>query len=285
MYAKLKLMLLVLICSITVLQNSALSQTTGKIMGSVVDAETGSPLPFANVMIEESSIGAATDLNGDYYILNVTPGNYTLLVQMMGYESQKISGVIVSVNRTSNIEVKLRETLIVGEEVVIVADKVSLKKDQTSSVKNVSAEQIEMLPVEDLDQVISMQAGVVDGHFRGGRLTEVSYLIDGMQVNEAFGGTDKTVSIEKEAAQDLEVITGTFNAEYGNAMSGIVNVVTKDGGNKYKASFSTHFSNYYTSNTDVFIGLKSSEVTRNQDYKLQFEGPVSSRLCLLFCKF
>ncbi|MBK7107049.1 MAG: TonB-dependent receptor [Ignavibacteriae bacterium] len=271
--------------SLTLLQNNTFSQTTGKIMGSVVDAESGAPLPFANIIIEGTGTGAATDINGQYYILNVSPGKYTLKVQMMGYEAQRVDEVIVSVNRTSNIDFRLKETLIVGQEVVVVADRLSLKKDQTSSVKNVSSEQIEMLPVEDLDQVISMQAGVVDGHFRGGRLTEVSYLIDGMQVNESFAGTDKTVSIEKEAAQDLEVITGTFNAEYGRAMSGIVNVVTKDGGNKFKASFSSHISNFYTSNTDVFIGLKSSELARNQDYKLQFEGPVIPEAITFFTNF
>ncbi|MCB0730166.1 MAG: TonB-dependent receptor [Ignavibacteriae bacterium] len=254
-------------------------------MGSVVDSETGTPLPFANIIIEGTTIGAATDMNGEYFILNVTPGKYTLRAQMMGYEAQIIEGVIVSVNRTSNIDVKLRETVLEGEEVVVVANKLSIKKDQTSSVKNVSSEQIEMLPVEDLDQVIAMQAGVVDGHFRGGRLTEVSYLVDGMQVNEAFGGTDKTVSIEKEAAQDLEVITGTFNAEYGRAMSGIVNVVTKDGGNQYKASFSSHVSNFYTANSDVFIGLSNTEFARNQDYKLQLEGPVIPDLITFFTNF
>ncbi len=274
-YTKSKLFIFfVFVLSVMILQKTTMAQTTGKIKGKVVDAETGAPLPFANIMIVGTTIGAASDIDGKYYILNVKPGNYTLNFQMMGYGAKKVSGVVVSVNRTSSIDARLSETVLVGEEVVVVADKVSLKKDQTSSVKNVSAEQIEMLPVEDLDQVISMQAGVVDGHFRGGRLTEVSYLVDGMQVNEAFGGTDKTVSIEKEAAQDLEVITGTFNAEYGRAMSGIVNVVTKDGGNKYKASFSSHVSNFYTANSDVFIGLKSSEVTRNQDYKLQIEGPI-----------
>lgn len=285
-YTKSKLFIFfVFVLSVMILQKTTMAQTTGKIKGEVVDAETGAPLPFANIMIVGTTIGAASDIDGKYFILNVKPGNYTLNFQMMGYGAQKVSGVIVSVNRTSSIDAKLSETILLGEEVVVIADKVSLKKDQTSSVKNISAEQIEMLPVEDLDQVIAMQAGVVDGHFRGGRLTEVSYLVDGMQVNEAFSGTDKTVSIEKEAAQDLEVITGTFNAEYGRAMSGIVNVVTKDGGNKYKASFSSHMSNYYTSNSDVFIGLKSSEVTRNQDYKLQLEGPIIRDYVSFFTNF
>ncbi len=285
MNTKLKLFTLVLFCSLLLLQNNIFAQTTGKIMGKITDANTGDVLPFANVLIDGTTIGTATDMNGDYYIINVSPGTYTLVVQMMGYESKRIEKVIVSVNRTTNINVKLSETVLVGEEVVVIADKVSLKKDQTSSVKNVSSEQIEMLPVENLDQVISMQAGVVDGHFRGGRLNEVSYLVDGMQVNEAFGGTDKTVGIEKEAAQDLEVITGTFNAEYGRAMSGIVNVVTKEGSNKFKVSLSSHLSNYYTTNSNVFIGLKPEEITRNQDYKILFEGPIIKDYVTFFSNF
>ncbi|MEN8192740.1 MAG: TonB-dependent receptor [Bacteroidota bacterium] len=286
MYTKLKLLiLLVLISGITVLQNDTLAQTTGKISGSVVDAETDAPLPYANVMIEGTQIGAATDMNGDYYILNVSPGNYSLRVQMMGYGAKVVSNVVVSVNRTTSIDVSLSETLLVGEEVVVTAAKVSLKKDQTSSVQNVSAEQIEMLPVENLNQVVQMQAGVVDGHFRGGRLTEVAYLIDGMQVNEVFSGQSTNVSVETEAAQDLEVITGTFNAEYGKAMSGIVNVVTKEGGNNFKVNVTGYLSNYYTTHSDVFIGLSGTEVTRNQDYKLLFEGPIVKDYITFFTNF
>ena len=250
------------------------AQTTGKIAGQVIDAKTGDPLPGVNILIVGTSKGAATDLKGDYYILNVPPGKYTLRAQMIGYEIVNVADVLVSVNRTATVDISMRETVLEGEEVVVYADKMTIKKDQTSSIKNVSSEQIQLLPVEDLAQVIEMQTGVVDGHFRGGRLTEVSYLIDGMQVNEAYGGESKIVEVEKEVAQDLEVITGTFNAEYGRAMSGIVNVVTKDGRDDFHGSFSAHLSNYYTGNKDVFIGLKNTEISRNQDYKVQLEGPI-----------
>jgi outer membrane receptor for ferrienterochelin and colicin len=119
-----------------------------------------------------------------------------------------------------------------------------------------------------------MQAGIVLGHFRGGRDTEVAYLVDGMRVSDAFGGSGRAVDIQPEAVEDLEVITGTFNAEYGNAMSGIVNAVTKEGGNAIHGSASGTLGNYYTDHNDIFIGLDRSEVTRNQDYKVSLNGPI-----------
>lgn len=295
MYSKLKILVwLISISSIFVLEYDALAQTTGKINGHVEDAKTGEPLAGVNIIIEGTNMGAAADVNGDFFILNIPPGKYTLRAQMIGYEVVRVADVIVSVNRTANVEFTMKETVIVGEEVVVYAEKIAIKKDQTSSVKNVSSEQIKMLPVDDLSQVIEMQTGVVDGHFRGGRLTEVSYLIDGMQINELYNkgvkpdGTRtnlRIVTLEKEVAQDVEVITGTFNAEYGRAMSGIVNVVTKDGSNEFHGSVSSHFSNFYTGNKDVFIGLKNSEVTRSRDYKAQLEGPIWKNRITFFTNF
>ncbi len=286
MYSKLKILVwLVLIFSIFTFQYEIQAQTTGKIRGHVKDAKSGEPLPAVNVLIEGTKTGAATDMNGDFYILNVRPGKYSLRIQMLGYEIVKVNDVLVSVNRTASVDITMKETVLEGEEVVVYADKIAIKKDQTSSIKNVSADQISILPVEDLDQVIEMQTGVVNGHFRGGRLTEVSYLIDGMQVNNSYGNDDKTVEVEKEVAEDLEVITGTFNAEYGRAMSGIVNVVTKDGRDQFHGSVSTHLSNFYTGNSDVFIGLKNSDVARNQDYKVQFEGPIWKNHVTFFTNF
>lgn len=260
---------LIILCS-----GTGLSQTTGKISGVVTDGETGDPLPGANVIVEGTNLGAATGLDGEFFIINVPPGTYTLIVRMMGYETLKYENLQVSVNRTTNAEMKLKTTVIEGEVVVIQADKVVVKKDQTSSVRNVSSEDIEILPVENVGQVVAMQAGVVNGHFRGGRMTEVAYLIDGVEVTESFGGAGRAVDLEPEAVQDLEVITGTFNAEYGNAMSGIVNAVTKDGQKKFEGSFSASLAEYVTGNDDIFIGLADTDLLRNQDYKFQLSGPV-----------
>ncbi|MDZ7369720.1 MAG: TonB-dependent receptor [candidate division KSB1 bacterium] len=250
-------------------------QTTGKIAGVVLDQQTNDPLPGANIVVVGTSMGAAAAADGSFFIINVSPGLYTLRIQMMGYETLVLNEVRVSVNRTYEVVAKLKPTVIEGAEVVVTADKIQVKKDQTSSVRNVSSEEMALLPVEGLGQVINLQAGVVNGHFRGGRNTEVTYMIDGMQVDNSFWGTYGAVSVEKEAVQDLEVITGTFNAEYGRAMSGVVNVVTKDGGNVYHGSLSGALANYYTAHTDVFPGLGSSfDLNLSQDYKVQLEGPI-----------
>ncbi len=262
------------------------AQTTGKIAGKVLDQKSGDGLPGANVMLEGTSRGAVSDLNGDFYLINISPGTYTIKVHLIGYEPVRVEKLHVSVNRTSNVEVKLKETTLeLGEEVVVTAEKIALKKDQTSSVRNVSADQIASLPVESIGAVISLQPGVVAGHFRGGRMTEVAYLVDGLQVDEAFGGEGKTVDLEPEAIQDLEVITGTFNAEYGRAMSGVVNAVTKTGGADFHGAVSADLANYLTPHKDIFIGLKDSELDRNQDYKLQLSGPLLTNKLTFFTNF
>ncbi len=250
------------------------SQTTGKISGKVTDQSTGDPLPGANIILEGTSMGAAADENGDFFIINLRPGTYSIQAQMIGYKPVIVQDIQVSVNRTEYLEVKMSSTVIEGEVVIVTAQKVSVRKDQTSTVKNVSSSEIEALPIENISDVVSMQAGVVKGHFRGGRPTEVSYMIDGIAVDEGFGGEGRSVDLEPETIQDLEVITGTFNAEYGKAMSGIVNAITKMGSNELHGSVSGALANYFTPHTDIFIGLKAGEINRNQDYKINLNGPI-----------
>ena len=253
---------------------SLISQTTGKISGIVKDADTDEPLIAANVIVQGTAFGAATDLDGSYYIINIKPGTYTILVDMIGYKQLLLENVRVSVNRTTTIDANLEPTVIQGETVVVEVDAITTKKDQTSTIKNISSDQMQKLPIEDIGAVVGMQAGVVNGNFRGGRNTEVTYLIDGVQVDEVFGGSSSTIQLEPEAVEDLEVITGTFNAEYGRAMSGVVNAITKDGSNKFEGSFSSGFSEYVTGNTDIFVGLDRLVFNRNQDYKFQLSGPI-----------
>ena len=262
---------LLLILSIS---NLLVAQTTGKITGTIKDAETNEVLIGANIIVDGTYSGAATDIDGTYYILNVKPGTYSVTVNMIGYKQVKMENVRVSVNRTSTINAMLEPTVIEGETVIVEVDAITTRKDQTSTIKNISTDQIAKLPVENIGAVVGMQAGVVEGHFRGGRYNEVTYLIDGIQVDEVFGGSNSAVEIEPEVIQDLEIITGTFNAEYGKAMSGVVNAVTKDGSNRFEGSVSTAFGNYFTKNNDIFLGLDNRQIDRNQDYKFQISGPI-----------
>jgi len=250
------------------------AQTTGKIAGVVYDKDADEPLPGANVFIEGTALGAATDLKGEFYLINIPPGLYTLKIQMIGYTNYQVEELRVSVNRTAYVEASLSAAILEGETVIVQADKISRKKDQTSSIRNISSDQMDVLPVENIESIVNLQAGVINGHFRGGRKNEVSYMIDGIHVIEPFNGENSSVIVETDVVEELEVITGTFNAEYGRAMSGIVNAVTKEGGNKFHGSFSSSLSNFVTSNDDIFFGLENSEADRQKDIKFQVSGPV-----------
>jgi len=251
-----------------------LGQTTGKIAGRVSDLTSGETLTGANILLEGTSRGATADINGEFFIINLEPGTYTVRVSMVGYETLRMQNVRVSVNRTFELTAKLKSTVISGQEVTVVADRVAVKKDQTSSVRNVSSTQMDILPTESVSAVVAMQPGVVLGHFRGGRSDEVTYLIDGMQVDESYGRGGRTVNVEKDVVEDLEVITGIFSAKYGNAMSGVVNAVTKDGGRKFHGSASLGLGNYLTPHKDIFIGLQDTDFTRRQDYQFALNGPI-----------
>jgi len=98
-------------------------------------------------------------------------------------------------------------------------------------------------------------------------------MVDGVRVGESYGN-NRTVTVENNVISEVEVITGTFNAEYGDAMSGVVNAVTKDGGNEFHGTASLNASNYYTSHTDVFFGLKNSDLLRSKDVSVFLEGPI-----------
>ena len=255
-----------------------LGQTTGKISGSIIDKTTSESLPGTNIYLEQTSYGTASDGDGRFTIINIPPGKYTLKVDMIGYKSVRLENVNVSVNRTLSLAIEMEQTVIKGEVVTVEVSRVAQKKDQTGTIKNISGDEINSLPVESVGSVINMQAGVVNGHFRGGRNTEVTYMVDGVQVDEPFGGSGAAVEIQPEAVQDLEVITGTFNAEYGRAMSGVVNLITRDGGPKFEGSVSGAHS-FYNSNSkdkdgdEIFIGL-TPDLNRSQDIKFTLGGPL-----------
>jgi outer membrane receptor protein involved in Fe transport len=262
------LILLLFICA-----SLSFAQTTGKISGKITDAKEGEPLPGVNVVIEGTNYGAASDANGNYFIINIPPGTYRLRASIIGYESVVMQNLIVSVNRTTTADFKMNETVIQGEEVVVTVPRIQTKKDQTSSIRNITSDEISQLPVESLEAVVSVQAGVVKGHFRGGRIDEVAYMVDGVKVDEAYGNS-RSVTVENDIISEVEVITGTFNAEYGNAMSGIVNAVTKEGAEKFSVSVNVSSANYLTGKTNDFSGINETNFFRNKDVSLFLEGPV-----------
>ncbi|MCH8929203.1 MAG: carboxypeptidase-like regulatory domain-containing protein, partial [Candidatus Marinimicrobia bacterium] len=254
--------------------NVSFAGTTGKIVGRVLDETTGQPLPGANLILKGTGMGAAADFGGNFIILNIPPGTYTLTARMIGYQAVDYENVRVTIDLTTTINFDMGVQAIESGEVVTVIGKAPLvRMDLTSSSVSVSAEQIAVLPVNDFLGIVNLQAGVVDGHFRGGRGGEVLYLVDGIPVNDVFSG-DLAFQVENNAIQEMEIISGTFNAEYGQVQSGVVNVVTKEGGQKYTGQISSYIGDYVTGNNDIFENIDDRSPTAIFDLKGSLSGPI-----------
>ena len=232
---------------IIVLQIHLIAGTTGKLTGKVTDSQTGDPLPGANILINGTNIGGAADPDGNFIILNIPPGTYDVRVSYLGYETVLVEGVKIIVDQTTNLPVQLSPKSIEVGEVVVTAKTPMIQKDLTSSISVLTREEIEALPVSTFTELLSLQAGVVGSgsnlHIRGGRSNEVAYLVDGMYVQDPLLGGLAT-QINNDAIQEMSLLSGTFNAEYGNALSGVVNIVTRDGSDNFSGKLEYRTSEF-----------------------------------------
>jgi outer membrane receptor protein involved in Fe transport len=235
--------------------------TTGKITGQIVDASSNEPLIGVNILVVDYPFGAATDLDGTFIILNLPPGTYSLQAVMMGYTEMLVKDVRVNVDKTTRVDFTLQETVLFGESVEVTAERLLVKKDLTSSESIIGREEIENLPVQNFTDVLNIQAGVtVDPgggiHIRGGRSNEIAYMVNGVYINDAYSG-DYALEVENNSIQELNVISGTFNAEYGQAMSGVVNIVTKEGTNQFDGNIQAYFGDYVSSRDNIFWNINN----------------------------
>ncbi len=250
----------------------------GKIAGRVVEAETGDPLIGATVYIEEIGQGAVVAPDGSYAIINVAPGVYTVRASMMGFGTVRQGEVRVSIDRTTRVDFELSVEVIQGEEIFIIATRPIIEVDRTTSASYVDSESIANLPVQEISDLLQLQSGVTYDsqgrlHMRGGRSGEVAYLVDGIPVTNQYSGGSK-IEIENNWIQELQVISGVFNAEYGQAQSGVINIVTKTGSiDRFSGDVGLYGGSYLTPNTDVFVGEDSPSL---DEYNLQgsLQGPI-----------
>ncbi len=210
----------------------ALAGTTGKIAGQVLDGQKR-PLAGVNVALPALRTGAITSDDGRYAILNLPPGAYDLRFQLLGHGPVVLSGVQVSADQTARADAVLSESAVQMQEVVVRSTRPVVDVGKTSSLASVTAAEIAMLPVQDLNDIVNLQAGVVDGHFRGGRIGEVQYQVDGVSVNNAYDNKS-TLRLDRSLLQEVQVISGTFDAEYGQAQSGVVNAILKRGSEDFR---------------------------------------------------
>jgi len=250
---------------------------TGKIKGNITDAETGQPIIGANIYLENTIQGAASDLKGNYLILNVRPGTYTLIARVVGYKIYRVENVRVSIDLTTTIDVTMStEVIEIGETVTVVAERPMVVKDLTATTAVMQSDELAALPITEVNEAIELQAGLIKDaggglHIRGGRSGEVSYWIDGIPVNDSYNG-DTVVDVNKDMVQELQVVSGAFNAEYGQAMSGIVNITTKEGNNKFGGAFTTYFGDHLSTHDDVFMNIKDVNPAAIRNFEGSFNG-------------
>ena len=265
---------LFLIICFSICSSSALyAGTTGKIAGKVIDKKTGETLIGVNVVLVGTTMGAASDLDGNYFVINIPPGVYEIKASLIGYAPVVIQNVRVSIDQTTRIDIEMVEKALQVADIIVTAEKPIVRKDLTSTEAKVSGDKIAMLPLEDVQSVVNLQAGVVDGHFRGGRSNEVKYLIDGVSVNDAFSGAS-ALEAEVNSIQEIEVLTGTFNAEYGEALSGVVNQVTKVAGDKIDGDISAYTGNYFSTRSSLFPNINRFDPSKIYNVQGNVSGPI-----------
>ncbi len=259
----------------------AVAGTTGKIEGKVTDQSTGQPLALANVQIVGSNVGANTDEEGRFFILNVPAGRYNVRVAYVGYKETLVYNVTIIADFTTTQDVALQPTAIEVGTITVEAQRPLIQRDATSTTRFLTSDQIQNLPTRGYLEAAALQTGVVQYRFidtgaealnapsisiRGGRQNEVAYFVDGFSQQDPLTGYS-TTSINQNAIDQIVVSTGGFNAEYGRIMSGAVNVITKEGRPSYFGSIESYTDNL----AGDWIGTNKYD---NNVYDISLGGPV-----------
>lgn len=246
-YSKSIVLLAIFLLAIFVPAKETLAGTTGKIRGVVLDAGTNEALIGVNVVIVGTTMGASTDSDGIFFILNLPPGNYAVRATMIGYGPVVQQNVRVSADRTTNVDFNLSQAVLdVGEEVVITASRPLVETDVSSSQIVTTSDEAARLPASQIIETIALEPGVeLDNmeeiRIRGGGSDQISFQVDGMERMDRLN-TKAYISMNSASISEVQILTGGFNAEYGNVRSGIFNVITKEGSKIVSGTIDYRFS-------------------------------------------
>ncbi len=261
--------------------------TTGGISGVITDAQSGEPVVGATVMVMGTSLGASTDVDGRYMIINVPVDTYTLQLSSVGYATVEISNVSVSLDLTTyQSQTMSSEATDIGTTIRVVAERKLIIEDKTTSVNIVTRDELLAMPTRGFEQVVGIQnsvvrmnsnagvrqrgfrAGTATGseiNMRGGRPSEVAYYVDGFSQQDPLTGIS-TANINNNAIKEVQVTSGAFSAEYGHVASGIVNVTTNSGGDEYHGNVEVL--------TDNLAGEFGYDSFDHNYYSGDFSGPI-----------
>lgn len=256
----------------------AQSSDKGRIDGRVIEARSNEGLPGANVVIKGTYYGGSTNIDGLVKIENVNPGTYTLEVSLLGYKIVQFTNIKVEAGKTATFTAKMEETVLaLDKEIVVVGEKPLFDIEETASRRSVGQQDIQAAALKKVEAIVALQPGVVftdnEIHIRGGRTHENAYLLDGVSIQDPLAGTGFGLQVSPNSIQDVEVITGGYNAEYGQATSGIVNITTREGSETYSGSLS-----YKLDNFGLNKNARSNWNSDNFDASLSGPEPITSFL-------
>jgi hypothetical protein len=272
------------------------AQTRGGIRGQVVDRDTREAIEGALVTVVDQPWGCYTDEDGEYRIFNLTPGTYDIQVSFIGYQGATIRHITVRSGQVYMQNLEMVASPIELEGMVIEASRVPiLQPDITETRQTVSDQEIIELPIDNIEDIVELQSGVINGTIRGGRIGQEIYVIDGVTVKNFLEGSQEGLGVDLGvlSVQELSLVTSGFSAEYGQALSGVINLVTKEGGREHRGALRVtsdaimpEESEYGYSRLEVSAGGPLDEA-KNLRYFFSVDGigrmdaePVSTPLAL-----
>jgi hypothetical protein len=261
---------------------------SGKIHGKVLDAKTKEPLVGANIVVSNSTMGATTDIEGSFVILNVQVGTYSVKATYVGYQSVMITNVRVNAELTTQADFNMSSEDVQVQAVEIIAERPLINKSATNAISIVDNENIQQMPVRNLTSVFSLQAGVVQQgidvngnanlYIRGSRADESGFQIDGVSIKNVYSG-GRAVGINQEAVEQIQVQAGGYPAEFGGANGGLINMQLKTGrGDHLRATLQAETDNYTSQGAQALGGYSYGY----SDYVGTIGGPILSNKLRFF---
>jgi outer membrane cobalamin receptor len=277
-----RLRCLALLTVVLVLAWPAHAQERGGIAGKVSDKRTGHALPFATVSLVGAQKGGLTDSEGRYLITGLAAGTYEVRVQFLGYKPESRPGVTVTGNRTTTADFQLEDVVVRQEKVVeVTAERRLVEVKQGATIRSVSAAEIRNLPVQTIGDVLQQQAGIQTEadqiHVRGGRADETVFVVNGVANRDLVTGQSTAGQLNARSVAEINVATGAYDVRYGNALSGVVEVKLKEGGDRFAGGITTAAGSYGGRSFQLVVGGPNPVFGRLFRW-IGLEGTVSSIL-------
>ena len=257
----------ILVVAFLCIAESSIAGTTGIIEGRVKDKQTGEPLVGASVIVSGTMLGTATDAEGNFSINNAEVGTWDIRFSSIGYQPVVYKDVIVRQDLRTRLIVEMMQSNVELSEIEVLAERPLIEKDVTSTNFSFGGTQIDRLPIQNVQDLVTLFPSVTaEGNVRGGKATEVVYLVDGLPLQDLVGGGLGS-SLPKSSITEFSIQTGGFEAEYGNALSGVVNIVSRRGTDRYQGMLRVEKDNW-------FAGDWNYQTNRATEIELSLSGPI-----------